>query len=161
MISLAAFMLANNEEHIGNMAVSMITGLKHTQLSGFVPTFTDTQLNNFNETLKDLTVKTLLSLTGNVMQTLLSILIFFLTLSMLLYYGETIWNAVSCSLSPKIRDAFRRMAEISESTVFSQIIVQVSAAFISFAIAIPFFYFLGYGDVLLFLTLKGFAMLAR
>ena len=78
---------------------------------------------------------------------------------MLLYYGETILNAVSCSLSPKIRDAFRRMAEISESTVFSQIIVQVSAAFISFAIAIPFFYFLGCGDVLLFSTLKGFAML--
>ena len=159
VMSLAAFLLINNEEHIGDMALSMITGLKNTGLSGFLPSFTEAQLSNFDETLKDLMVKTLLSLTGNVMQTLLSIIIFFLSLSMLLFYGETIWNTITNSLSPKLSGAINRMTEISENTIYALIIVQISAAMISFALALPFFYFLGYGDILLFSSLIGFAML--
>ncbi len=159
VMSLAAFLLINNEEHIGDMALSMITGLKNTGLSGFLPSFTEAQLSNFDETLKDLMLKTLLSLTGNVMQTLLSIIIFFLSLSMLLFYGETIWNTISDSLSPKLSGAINRMTEISENTIYALIIVQISAAMISFALALPFFYFLGYGDILLFSSLIGFAML--
>ena len=159
VMSLAAFLLINNEEHIGDMALSMITGLKNTGLSGFLPSFTEAQLSNFDETLKDLMVKTLLSLTGNVMQTLLSIIIFFLSLSMLLFYGETIWNTISDSLSPKLSGAINRMTEISENTIYALIIVQISAAMISFALALPFFYFLGYGDILLFSSMIGFAML--
>jgi len=159
VMSLAAFLLINNEEHIGDMALSMITGLKNTGLSGFLPSFTEAQLSNFDETLRDLMVKTLLSLTGNVMQTLLSIIIFFLSLSMLLFYGETIWNTISNSLSPKLSGAINRMTEISENTIYALIIVQISAAMISFALALPFFYFLGYGDILLFSSLIGFAML--
>jgi len=159
VMSLAASLLINNEEHIGGMALSMINGLKHTGLSGFLPSFTETQLTNFDETLKDLIVKTLLSLTGNIMQTLLSIIIFFLSLSMLLFYGETIWHTVCSALSPKLSNAVNKLSEISESTIYALIIVQISAAMISFALAIPFFYFLGYGDVLLFSSMIGFAML--
>ncbi len=159
VMSLAAFLLINNIEHIGDMALSMITGLKNTGLSGFLPSFTEAQLSNFDETLKDLMVKTLLSFTGNVMQTLLSIIIFFLSLSMLLFYGETIWNTLSNSLSPRLSGAINRMTEISENTIYALIIVQISAAMISFALALPFFYFLGYGDILLFSSLIGFAML--
>jgi len=159
VMSLAAFLLINNEEHIGDMALSMITGLKNTGLSGFLPSFTEAQLSNFDETLKDLMVKTLLSLTGNVMQTLLSIIIFFLSLSMLLFYGEMIWSTITNSLSPRLSGAINRMTEISENTIYALIIVQISAAMISFALALPFFYFLGYGDILLFSSLIGFAML--
>jgi predicted PurR-regulated permease PerM len=159
VMSLAAWLLINNEEHIADMALSMINGLKNTGLSGFLPSFTEAQLSNFDETLKDLMVKTLLSITGNVMQTLLSIIIFFLSLSMLLYYGESIWDRVTCAQSSKVLNAVNRLTEISENTIYALIIVQVSAAIISFALAIPFFYFLGYGDVLLFSSLVGFAML--
>ena len=159
VMSLAAFLLINNEKHIGDMALSMITGLKNTGLSGFLPSFTEAQLSNFDETLRDLMVKTLLSLTGNVMQTLLSIIIFFLSLSMLLFYGEMIWSTITNSLSPRLSGAINRMTEISENTIYALIIVQISAAMISFALALPFFYFLGYGDILLFSSLIGFAML--
>jgi len=114
---------------------------------------------NFDETLKELIVKAVLSLTGNIMQTLLSIIIFFLSLSMLLYYGESIWKTITSALSPKLLDAVNKLSEISENTIFALIIVQISAAIISFVLAIPFFYFLGLGDILLFSTLIGFAML--
>jgi predicted PurR-regulated permease PerM len=100
VMSLAASVLVNNEEHIGNMALSMITGLKNTGFSGYLPSFTETELLNFDETLKGMMVKAVLSLTSNIMQSLISIIIFFLSLSMLLYYGEYIWNTITCALSP-------------------------------------------------------------
>ena len=159
VMALAANVLINNEEHIGDMALSMINGLKHTGLSGFLPSFTDAQLSNFDETLKDLIIKTILSLTGNVMQTLLSIIIFFLSMSMLLYYGEYIWDTITTALSPRLLVAVNKLCEISENTIYALIIVQISAAIISFILAIPFFYLLGYGDVLLFSAMVGFAML--
>lgn len=159
VMSLAATVLINNEQHISDMALSMLNGLKHTGLSGFLPSFTEAQLLNFDETLKDLMVKAILALTGNVMQTLLSIVIFFLSLSMALYYGESVWSRIKGALSPKLLNGVNKMAEISENTIFALIIVQISAAMISFILAIPFFYFLGYGDILLFSSMIGFAML--
>ena len=159
LVSLAMNVIISNEEHIGDMGVSMISGLKQTPVSGFMPTFTDAQLEDFDETLKELVVKGVLSLTDNLMQSLLSIIIFFLTLSMLLYYGESIWNAILRSLSPKLLDAVNRLSEISSNTIYALIIVQISAAILSFLLAIPFFWLLGVEDILLFSTMIGFAML--
>jgi predicted PurR-regulated permease PerM len=157
--TLAVSVMLANEEHIGDMGVSMVSGLRHSPFAGFVPSFTAAELDNFDETLKGLIVKALLALTGNTMQTLLGIVIFFLTLSMLLFYGEAIGNAVPRALSPKLRDAVGRLSEITENTIYALIIVQISAAMISFFLAILFFALLGKGDVLLFSALIGFAML--
>jgi predicted PurR-regulated permease PerM len=159
VMSLTASVLINNEEHIGNMALSMITGLKNSGFSGYLPSFTESQLSNFDETLKDMMVKSVLSLTSNIMQSLISIIIFFLSLSMLLYYGEQIWNTLTRTLSLKLFSAVEKMAEISANTIYALIIVQISAAVISFILAIPFFTFLGVDDPLLFATLIGLAML--
>ena len=63
------------------------------------------------------------------------------------------------TLSSKLLNAVSRLSEITENTIYSLIIVQISAAVISFALAVPFFYFLGYGDILLFSSMIGFAML--
>jgi len=157
--TLAVSVMLENEEHIGDMGVAMITGLHHTAFSVFVPAFSPGDLDNFDETLKGWIIRALLALTGNTMQTLLGIIIFFLTLSMLLYYGEAIGNAVHRALSPKIRTAVDRLVEIAENTIYALIIVQISAAMISFLLAIPFFLLLGRGDVLLFSTMIGFGML--
>lgn len=157
--TLLVSVMLGNEEHIGDMGVSMVSGLKHTPFSGLVPAFTPLELDNFDETLKDWIIKALLALTGNTMQTLLAIIIFFLTLSMLLYYGETIWNTAASAQSPKLRNAVDRLSEIAENTIYALIIVQISAAMISFILAILFFSLLGRGDELLFSTLIGFAML--
>jgi predicted PurR-regulated permease PerM len=159
VMALAASVLINNQIFISDMALRMLTGLKNTQLSRFLPTFSDAQLTHFDETLTDLMLKGILSLTGNIMQLLLSIIIFFLSLSMLLYYGEYIWNTLTCTLSPKLSVAVNRLSEISANTIYALIIVQISAAIISFGLAIPFFYFLGYGNILLFSAAIGFAML--
>ncbi len=158
-MAFVAFLLVTNEQHIGKMALSLITGLRQTAFSRFVPSFTDAQLQNIDTTLRDWMINELFVLTGNVLQTLLSFVILFLTLSMLLYYGETLWRRLTGALSPELANAVGKMSAITESTIFSLIIVQITAAAISFILAVPFFTLLGYGDVLLFSSLVGFAML--
>jgi len=157
--SLAVSIMLDNEEHIGDMGVEMVRGLSHTAFAGFIPPVSEQELSDFDETLKGWILKAVIALTGNTLQTLLSIIIFFLTLSMLLYYGGDISRITLKALSPKLRDTVSRMAEISENTIYALIVVQISAAVIAFILAVPFFTLLGKGDIIIFSTLVGFAML--
>jgi predicted PurR-regulated permease PerM len=159
VLSVSASILYGNIDHIGTMVASLVHGFKNTGVSAFLPTFTEAQVSHMPETLVQLLLQSLLSLTSNVMQSIISIIIFFLSLSMLLYYGEQIWNTLTRTLSPKLFFAVEKMAEISSNTIYALIIVQISAALISFLLAIPFFTVLGVDDPLLFATLIGLAML--
>jgi predicted PurR-regulated permease PerM len=141
------------------MVASMVNGFKNTGISAFLPTFTEAQVSHMPDTLITLLLQSLLSLSGNVMQLLISIIIFFLSLSMLLYYGEQLWNTLTRTLSPKLFITVEKMADISANTIYALIVVQISAAFISFILAIPFFSLLGVEDPLLFSTMIGLAML--
>ena len=159
VLSVSSSILYGNIDRIGTMVASLVHGFQNTGLSAFLPTFTEAQFSNMPGTLVHLLLQSLLSLTGNVMQSLISVIIFFLSLSMLLYYGEHIGNTVMRMFSPKLSCAMEKMAEISTNTIYALIVVQISAAVISFLLAIPFFTFLGVEDPLLFATLIGLAML--
>ena len=159
VLSVSTSILYGSIDQIGSMVGSLVHGFKNTGISGFLPSFTDEQAQHMPDTLVHLLVQSLLSLTSNVMQSIISIVIFFLLLSMLLYYGEQIWCTITGTLSPKLCSAVDKMTEISANTVFALIIVQISAALISFLLAIPFFFLLGVSDPFLFATLIGLAML--
>jgi len=159
VLSVSASILYGNIDHIGTMVASLVSGFKNTGVSAFLPTFTEDQVSNMPETLVQLLLQSLLSLTSNVMQSLISIVIFFLSLSMLLYYGEEIWNTLTRTISPKLFFAIEKMVEISSNTIYALIIVQISAALLAFFLAIPFFTILGVNDPILFATLIGLAML--
>lgn len=159
VLSVSSSILYGNIDHIGTMVASLVHGFQNTGLSAFLPTFTEAQFSHMPTTLVQLLLQSLLSLTSNVMQSLISIVIFFLSLSMLLYYGEQIGNTFMRMVSPKLSCAVEKMAEISSNTIYALIIVQISAAVIAFLLAIPFFSVLGVDDPLLFATLIGLAML--
>ena len=159
VLSVSASILYVNIDHIGTMVASLVHGFKNTGVSAFLPTFTEQQFSHMPDTLVQVLLQSLLSLTSNVMQSLISIIIFFLSLSMLLYYGGEIWDTLTRTFSPKLFSAVERMVEISSNTIYALIIVQISAALISFLLAIPFFFFLGVNDPFLFATLIGIAML--
>jgi predicted PurR-regulated permease PerM len=159
VMSLAASVVYANIEHIGTMVTTMVKGLQNTRLAAFLPTFTADQLSNMPQTLVQVLLQTILSTTQNPMLFLLQIIILFLSLSMLIYYGEQIWTSMTHNLSPKLSAAVGKMSEITGNTIYSLIVIQISAALLSFLLAIPFFSLLGYGHELLFATLIGFAML--
>lgn len=159
VLAVSSNILYGSIDHIGTMVASMVSGFKNTGVSAFLPTFTEDQLSNMPDTLVRMLVQLILSLTSNIMQSLISIIIFFLSLSMLLYYGERIWNTLTQALTPQLLSAVKKMTDISSNTIYSLIIVQISAALIAFLLALPFFYLLGVDDPLLFATLIGVAML--
>jgi len=159
VISVAASVVYANIEYIGTMVTTMVNGLENTRLAAFLPTFTADQLSNMPQTLVQMLLQTILSTTQNPALLLLQIIILFLSLSMLIYYGEQIWTSVIRNLSPKLSAAVGRMSEITGNTIYSLIVIQISAALLSFLLAIPFFSLLGYGHELLFATMIGFAML--
>ena len=159
VLMVSASILYGNIDRIGIMVASLVHGFTNTGLASVLPTFSDAQFSDMPETLVQLLLQSLLSLTSNVMQSLISIIIFFLSLSMLLYYGEEIWQTLMRSLSARLVIAVEKMAEITANTIYALIIVQISAAIISFLLAIPFFLLLGVDDPLLFATLVGLAML--
>ncbi|MDP3563776.1 MAG: AI-2E family transporter [Methanoregula sp.] len=158
-LSVSASIVYGNIDHIGAMVASMVHGFQNTGVSAVLPTFTEAQFSHMPDTLVQLLLQSLLSLTSNVMQSCMSIIIFFLSLSMLLFYGEEIWNTLTRTLSPKLYSAVEKMVEISSNTIYALIIVQISAAVIAFALALPFFYFLGVDDPFLYAILIGIATL--
>ena len=133
--------------------------MSNTGFAAFLPTFTAAQLSNMPQTLIQMLLDTILSLTENPALLLLQVVILFLSLSMLIYDGEQIWASLTRNLSPKLSSAVARMSEIAGNTIYSLIVIQISAAILCFLLAIPFFSLLGYGHVLLFATMIGFAML--
>lgn len=159
VLSVSASIVYGNIDHIGTMVASLVHGFKNTGISTFLPTLTEAQISNMPDTMVRLLLQSLLSLTSNVMQSVVSIIIFFLSLAMLLYYGEQVWNTLTGKLSPRIFLAVKKMAEISTNTIYALIIVQISAAALSFLLAIPFFMVLGVDDPFLFATMIGIAML--
>jgi predicted PurR-regulated permease PerM len=159
VLSISANIVYATLDHIGIMVASLAHGFNHTGLSAFLPAFTEEQFSHMHETLVQLLFKSLLSMTSSVMQSLISIIIFFLSLSMLLYYGKQIWYTLTRTLSPKLFSAVEKLAEIATNTIYALIIVQISAALIAFLLAIPFFSFLGVEDPILFASLLGLATL--
>ena len=159
ILSAAASILYNNLNYIGGIVTAIVKGFDNSAITFLLPKFTQEQLANMPNTLVQMLLHALMSLTENLMLALLRISILFLSLAMLISYGEQIWMTLTKNLSPKLGGAVSKMSEITSNTIYSLIVVQISAAGISFLIAIPFFYFFGYGNVLLFATLIGIAQL--
>jgi predicted PurR-regulated permease PerM len=158
-LSVSASILYGNIDHIGSMVASMVQGFQNTGVSAVMPALSEQQFSHMPDTLIQLLMQSLLSLTSNVMQSCMSIIIFFLSLSMLLLYGEEIGNTLTQAFSPKLYSAVEKMVEISSNTIYALIIVQISAAVIAFALALPFFYLMGVDEPFLFATLIGIATL--
>ena len=159
VLSVSVSIVYGSIDQIGTMVSSLVHGFKNTGVSAYLPTFTDAQFSHMPDTLVKLMLQSLLSLTSNVMQSLISIVIFFLSFSMLLYYGEHIWQTLTRTISHKLFSAVGKMVEISTNTIYALIVVQISAALIAFLLALPFFFFLGVDNPFLFATLIGIATL--
>lgn len=159
VVSISVNELYANIGNISSMITSLMMRIQDAGISSFLPSFTANQLSSIPQMLIQSILQSVVGLTSNLLQLLIQVVIFFLSLSMLLYYGEKIWDTLTCPLSPKLSSAVGKMAGIAGDTIYSLIIIQLSAAILSFILAIPFFFLLGYGNVILFASMIGLAML--
>ncbi len=85
----------------------------------------------------------------------LELITFFLVLYLTLEQGEAVGTRLVAALPGEVRRVAERLWTMAVDVMYSIYVVDVQIAFVSFLIAIPFFWILGYGHVLFFAVLSG------
>jgi predicted PurR-regulated permease PerM len=89
----------------------------------------------------------------------LKTVVFFASLYVLLLRGEHIKERIMGGIPESVRERVQKMADGIVDTLYAIYIVHVGIAALTFVIAIPFFWFLGYGNVLFYSFLSAFCEL--
>jgi len=89
----------------------------------------------------------------------LKIIIFFSSLYVLLVKGEHLKNRIIAGVPKSICMRVQKMADGIVDTLYAVYVVHIGIAALTFVIAIPFFWFLGYGNILFYSFLCAFCEL--
>lgn len=84
---------------------------------------------------------------------------FFITLFLLLLHGEELKNRIMARLPRSMSDYVTSLSTVTVDTLYAIYIVQVIIAVLTFFIAIPVFWLLGYGDILFYSFFAAFCEL--
>ena len=90
---------------------------------------------------------------------LFKIFTFFFTLFILLLHGEDIRNRIMEHLPPAMNEYVTRLSAVTVDTLYAIYVVQVAIAVLTFFIALPVFWLLGYGDILFYSFFAAFCEL--
>jgi predicted PurR-regulated permease PerM len=85
--------------------------------------------------------------------------IFFFTLSVLLLHGEEIRRRILGRLPGALNQYVIRLSDVTGDTLYAIYVVQIAIAVLTFFIALPVFYLLGYGNIVFFSFLAAFCEL--
>ena len=85
--------------------------------------------------------------------------IFFATLLVLLYHGEELKKRIMDRMPDPLRFFVHRLTNVTVDTLYAIYVVQVAIAVLTFFIAIPVFYLLGYGNILFYSFFAAFCEL--
>jgi predicted PurR-regulated permease PerM len=95
------------------------------------------------------------SLLGEFGKASLELITFFLVLYLVLEQGEAVGRRLDEALPGEVRRLAGRLWAMAVDVIYSIYVVHFATAFLSFLVALPFFYILGYGHVLFFSILCG------
>lgn len=87
------------------------------------------------------------SVLSGITAVIFKVVIFFLILFVFIYFGASIWRDLLSCVPDGLKSFVGRMTEMSTNTLYSIYIVHISTSVITFLLAIPFFYVLGYGHI--------------
>jgi predicted PurR-regulated permease PerM len=85
--------------------------------------------------------------------------IFFATLLVLLFHGEELKKRIMCRMPVSLSFFVNRLTDVTVDTLYAIYVVQVAIAVLTFFIAIPVFYLLGYGNILFYSFFAAFCEL--
>jgi predicted PurR-regulated permease PerM len=87
------------------------------------------------------------------------IFVFFVSVFSLLRWGEELKKTFSRRVPLVLARYDRRLSEVTVDTLYAIYIVQIAIAFLTFFMALPVFYLLGYGNVIFYSFLAAFCEL--
>ncbi len=85
--------------------------------------------------------------------------VFFVSLFSLLRWGEDLKKTFSRRVPEVLAGYDKRLSEVTVDTLYAIYIVQIAIAFLTFFMALPVFYLLGYGNVIFYSFLAAFCEL--
>jgi predicted PurR-regulated permease PerM len=86
---------------------------------------------------------------------LLQIFLMLLSFYLFVLLGDGIWEDLVCRLPARTRRSASKLAIITVDTLYAVYVVNLEVAVITFFLAIPVFFLLGYGNILFFSALSG------
>jgi predicted PurR-regulated permease PerM len=99
------------------------------------------------------------TLIANLSLILFKIFVFFFSLSALIFHGDWLKDRFMSHVPPVICAWVTRLSAVTVDTLYAIYVVQVAIAVLTFFIAVPVFYLLGYGNVLFYSFLAAFCEL--
>jgi predicted PurR-regulated permease PerM len=100
--------------------------------------------------------KTLIS---NLYLILFKMLVLFVSLFSLIRWGEELKMKLTCHVPEVLTGYIRKLSEVTVDTLYVIYIVQIAIAVLTFFIAIPVFFLLGYGNIIFYSFLAAFCEL--
>ena len=122
-------------------------------------TFNKTSLNGIFLTGNALFINFEQTLIDNLTLILFKAFIFFFTLFVLILHGEELKKRILDRMPDRIRQSVNRLSDVTVDTLYAIYVVQIAIAVLTFFIAIPVFYLLGYGDILFYSFFAAFCEL--
>ena len=148
-LGFGIYIIYQNVDYLSEIILIIVDAVKTVQFPGFsieepsssvdVTGFVQTQLQFFETNFFGFVQ----SFAGLIFK----VIILFLTLFMFTYRGDYIWRELSAGIPDALSSFIRRLSELGVNTLYSIYIVHIATAVITFLLAIPFFYFLGYGHI--------------
>jgi predicted PurR-regulated permease PerM len=96
---------------------------------------------------------------NNLTEVVVYLIVFFVSFYLLLLKGEELKNRILTRLPVSVQKHIPQIDRVTVDTLYALYIVQIAIAVLTFFIAIPVFYFLGYGNVLFYSFLAAFCEL--
>jgi predicted PurR-regulated permease PerM len=84
---------------------------------------------------------------------------FFFTLFILLLHGDELRGRIMEHLPPSMTEYVTRLSDVTVDTLYAIYVVQIAIAVLTFFIALPVFYLLGYGNILFYSFFAAFCEL--
>ena len=84
---------------------------------------------------------------------------FYFTLFILLLHGDELKSRIMEHLPPSMTEYVTRLSEVTVDTLYAIYVVQIAIAVLTFFLALPVFYLLGYGNILFYSFFAAFCEL--
>ena len=157
VIAFAIWLLLQNQDYLEGLVSSIISWVAPSESNSWLSSLHLNQteiagmLGNRNVLMNQWVESLLRQIPGFGFQ----LLVFFLSFSIFLYKGKEAYHSLYGMLPPELVQPVDRLSMTATDTLYAIYVVQLTIVIVTGILAIPFFYFLGFGHVLFFSTLAG------
>ncbi|WP_165394843.1 AI-2E family transporter [Methanofollis fontis] len=149
-LGFAIGVLAQNAEYLSGIVQGILAWIDSAQVPGVTNGVSSPDLAEWFSGQFDDLGEWISAIATQVPMLIVDLIVFFLSLYMFVFRGDALAAEITASLPVRLRSAVERMTVTSVDTLYAIYVVHVATSVITFVLAIPFFYVLGYDHILFY-----------